>query len=423
LAGEAQKSTGRCFRSSDTMPKAEGGMQEGLLGQERSPTTDGERRGSVNSLEMSAADDTIEALSRKGVVCGGVVDDAKRRSRHCCADWADAFRTLEDASKTCSSALFMFMALFFVEVALAEACRDQTDGAVGVTEFMLLIALSGVVQSLVGAQPLVVLRPTGPIVLTTVSLFQLSGQLWPDEADDPPARVQRFYQLASATGIFVAINMSLIAGFELSRFCDRLTQFTLEIFEVFVCSVLIYEASRSIIDSFGDTVSPPTGAEGEYTFGDALFSLVLTFVVFSLAMLFSFIDALRISTPAVRGLLTDYALPLGVFAAVALSYVPGPGVVRRIPMPAEFSPTYEDPETGEPRNWGVNAFAVLPTALGGSSPWYCVLVALAASVPVTSLFYVDQNVTGLLLQQPSNKLGKGSYYHASFLFVGIINGM
>ena len=50
---------------------------------------------------------------------GGVVDDAKRRSRHCCADWADAFRTLEDASKTCSSALFMFMALFFVEVALS----------------------------------------------------------------------------------------------------------------------------------------------------------------------------------------------------------------------------------------------------------------------------------------------------------------
>ena len=396
-------------------------MQEDLLG-ERSPHI--ERRASLNNIELdSAEDDTAEALSRKGLCCGGVVDDAKRRSRHCCSDWADGFRSLEDASKTVSSALFMFMALFFVEVALAEAARDQTDNAVGVTEFMLLIALSGVIQSLVGAQPLVVLRPTGPIVLTTVSLFQLSGTLWPAEADDPPARVQRFYQLASATGFFVAINMSIIAAFELSRFCDRLTQFTLEIFEVFVCSVLIYEASRSILESFDDAVSPPTGTDGEYTFGDALFSLQLTFVVFFLAMLCSFIGFFRVFNPTVRGLLTDYALPLGVFAAVALSYVPGPGVVRRIPMPPEFSPTFENPVTGEPRHWGVNVFAVLPTGLGGSSPWYCVLVALASSIPVTALFYVDQNVTGLLLQQPSNKLGKGSYYHASFLFVGVINGM
>lgn len=400
-------------------------MNDGLLG--NSPPNlragGGEKRASLNSIELEGTDDTIAALSRKGgLCCGGVTDDAKRRSRHCWSDWADSFRSVEDASKTFSSALFMFMALFFVEVALAEAARDQTDNAVGVTEFMLLISLSGIVQSLVGAQPLVVLRPTGPIVLTTVSLFQLSGSLWPAEADDPAARVQRFYQLASATGFFVAVNMTIIATFELSRFCDRLTQFTLEIFEVFVCSVLIYEASRSILDSFDEAVSPPTGAVGEYTFGDALFSLVLTFVVFALAMLFSFSGSLRVFTPGVRSLLIDYALPLGVFAAVALSYVPGPGVVRRIPMPPEFSPTFENPESG-PRDWGVNVFAVLPIALGGSSPWYCVLVALASSIPVTALFYVDQNVTGLLLQQPSNKLSKGSYYHASFLFVGIINGM
>jgi hypothetical protein len=33
-------------------------------------------------------------------------------------------------------------------------------------------------------------------------------------------------------------------------------------------------------------------------------------------------------------------------------------------MPTEFSPTFEG------RSWGVNAIAVLPSALGGSSPWY-----------------------------------------------------
>lgn len=82
-------------------------------------------------------------------------------------------------------------------------------------------------------------------------------------------RVQRFFQLSCATGVFVAVEMGVIAGLELNRYIDRLTQvgigthsdtfrcrwlfqgglslcvatqFTLEIFEVFVCSVLIYVA-------------------------------------------------------------------------------------------------------------------------------------------------------------------------------------
>lgn len=130
-----------------------------------------------------ADDDTAAALSRKGCFCGGVVDDVRRRSRYYGSDWCDPFRSVDDALKTLSSAVYMFMALFFVEVALAEAARDETDGAVGVTEFLFLIALSGIAQTVVGAQPLVVLRPTGPIVLVTTSLYELSGTLWPAEGE------------------------------------------------------------------------------------------------------------------------------------------------------------------------------------------------------------------------------------------------
>eukprot|EP01047_Picozoa_sp_COSAG01_P086026 COSAG01_NODE_19161_length_1027_cov_0.801724_1_plen_131_part_10 len=50
-------------------------------------------------------------------------------------------------------------------------------------------------------------------------------------------------------------------------------------------------------------------------------------------------------------------------------------------------------------------------------------MALLASVPVTALFYVDQNVTQLLLQQPAARLAKESYYHQNFLFVGCVNAI
>ena len=114
----------------------------------------------------------------------------------------------------------MFMALWFTEVALAESAREDTNGAIGVTEFLLVNCAAGVVQSLLGPQPLVVLRPTGPAVLVTVQIYQLSLRVWPDEADADGVTA-RFLQLYSITGLWVGLYMAVISALELSRFCAR----------------------------------------------------------------------------------------------------------------------------------------------------------------------------------------------------------
>ena len=36
-------------------------------------------------------------------------------------------------------------------------------------------------------------------------------------------------------------------------------------------------------------------------------------------------------------------------------------------------------------------------------------------------FYMDQNVSSLLTQQPYMRLQKGFYYHSSFLIIGVLN--
>ena len=152
---------------------------------------------SVEAAVLSDGANAI-ALARKGYVFGGVADDARRRPRHCHSDWCDPFASWPNAQKTASGAIFMFMALWFTEVALAESTREDTNGAIGVTEVLLVNCAAGVLQSLLGPQPLVVLRPTGPVVLVTVQVYELSQRVWPDEADADSATA-RFLQLYSIT--------------------------------------------------------------------------------------------------------------------------------------------------------------------------------------------------------------------------------
>ena len=255
------------------------------------------------------------ALARKGCVLGGVADDARRRSRHCRSDWCDPFGSWQNGQKTASGAVFMFMALWFTEVALAESAREDTNGAIGVTEFLLVNCAAGVVQSLLGPQPLVVLRPTGPVVLVTVQIYQLSLRVWPDEADADGVTA-RFLQLYSITGLWVGLYMAVISAFELSRFCASLTRFTLEVFEAFVCSVTFWLGFQRILLLFQREFT------AAFTFGDALFSLILSSVTFFLGMILSSLGGTKAFTAKARELIADYAVALAVVLTIAISFVP-----------------------------------------------------------------------------------------------------
>ena len=150
------------------------------------------RRESVN-LNVHHLDN-YRALARKdSCVCGGVADDVQRRREHCRSDWAQPFASWQDARVNLAGGVFYFVALWFCVVSLAEVAREDTESSVGVKEFLLLTSFAGVLQSLVGVQPLLVLRPTGPVVLIMVQLFELSKILWPVDSSvgQDPATFQR----------------------------------------------------------------------------------------------------------------------------------------------------------------------------------------------------------------------------------------
>ena len=100
-------------------------------------------------------------------LCEGVAREAVQRRAHCFGDYCTALRY---PSKTLAAALFMFFATLFSTVALGHLIEKRTGNRIGLSEYLAMNAIAGVTHALIGAQPLLVLRPTGPITAITEKL-------------------------------------------------------------------------------------------------------------------------------------------------------------------------------------------------------------------------------------------------------------
>ncbi|CAN0422551.1 unnamed protein product, partial [Ectocarpus sp. 8 AP-2014] len=66
------------------------------------------------------------------------------------------------------------------------------------------------------------------------------------------------------------------------------------------------------------------------------------------------------------------------------------------------------------RSWIVPMFSVTP------------VVRLACAIPamlLTSLFFLDQNISARVVNSPRHKMTKGAAYHQDMLVLGIITGL
>ena len=174
-------------------------------------------------------------------------------------------------------------------------------------------------------------------------------------------------------------------------------------------------------------------------------STILLFVALSLHRMASSL----LFNPKINQFLVDYALAIACFVCIAVSYIPGARTKRKRRRTTRSHPPTNPtrpparPETppclghlvyveridlpdvegfsavptltlanGKPRHWTTN----LGTASGT-----CVGCAAVAAVPIVIFFFFDQNVSSLLCQTSDMKLKKGSYFHSSFMCMGVFD--
>ena len=112
------------------MPRKSGGTYARLSG------------GGVRTLSVRR-DPEFEGLQRFPGVCGGIVDDYRRR----CSFWlTDYTNGLVYWSKTLSAGLFMLFATLFSTIALGALVEKETEQRIGLSEYLLMNSVAGVVH-------------------------------------------------------------------------------------------------------------------------------------------------------------------------------------------------------------------------------------------------------------------------------------
>jgi hypothetical protein len=290
--------------------------------------------------------DPDEGLYRIGTVFGGIIDDYKRRMPY----YADDFKK-GLTKKTISSSLFMFFATFASTVALGVVIKRNTkcpdDGSfdncqpgssyLGVTEYLVMNSVAGMAHALFGCQPLLVLRPTGPITAFVTLLFNVSKSFKID-----------FQLFLAWTGIFVGFYMMLIAAFEVSRHIKLLTRFLHEIFAFFVCSIYVVDGIMGMNGRFTDTESLNItklrldGADEmidpasmDKSIAEAQFAFILTMILLVIAFKLHAMKSSRIGNDTINGYLVDYALTIALGIVIFVSYIPKMQVLILLLFPRE----------------------------------------------------------------------------------------
>jgi len=341
-----------------------------------------QRSSLVNS--SGAVDD---GLVRTGKLAGGMRNDIARRLPWYVSDWTDGFQAGKRL-KVLTAALYMFCACLAPGIAFGAFFAQHSGNETGVVEYLITQGVCGCIFAIVSGQPLIMLRPTGPITVFLAQLYEISVRL------ELP-----FLTVMAWTGISVGTYMIIIAvmdGCALIRFCSRFTQ---DGFGCFVSIIFIALGVGNIIDKF-------TLDEKSLLYSPT-HQLILTVSTLYVAWNLAGFNKTRFFKAGVRESISDFAVPAAIILATVASHLLSVQL-EPLPVPTTFGPT----KTG--RAWVVD---LLPVDHAGK----CILVGAISGVPLVLLFFIDQNVTSLLTQHPDHKLRKGAAFHYNFFILGVFN--
>jgi hypothetical protein len=201
-------------------------------------------------------------------------------------------------------------------------------------------------------------------------------------------------------GLWTMLFVIIMAATDLSCLIRFFTRFTDEIFSALISLIFIYQAGLALVEIFQNL---DKGLHHD----TALLSLLLALGTFYIAMSLSRFRRSSYLLPWMREFLADFGPTIAIvgmtLVAVSLKEV----FLDELPAPDEFGTTAERP-------WLVDMWAT-PVWVRWASAGPAILVAL--------LVYLDQNITGRLVNSPDHKLKKGEAYHLDLLVVGGLIGV
>ncbi|XP_030606890.1 anion exchange protein 2a [Archocentrus centrarchus] len=358
-----------------------------------------------------------EPLRRSGRLFGGLIKDVTRRYPQYLSDLQDAL------NPQCMAAIiFIYFAALSPAITFGGLLGEKTDGLIGVSELIVATALQGIVFSVLGAQPLLVIGFSGPLLVFEEAFYTfckvngieyLTGRVW--------------------IGLWLLLIVVLTVAFEGSILVRFVSRFTQEIFSFLISLIFIYETFAKLVKIFqehplhncyhgNNTISPPlcnytmvTRSTGKVV-GEpntALMSLVLMAGTYFIAFYLRKFKNSSFFPGRLRRIIGDFGVPIAILIMVLVDYSVEDTYTQKLNVPSGFSVS-----SPEKRGWVIS-----PLGSDGQFPIWMMGASILPAILVFILIFMESQITALIVSKKERMLVKGTGFHVDLLIIVVVGGV
>ncbi|KAJ6856460.1 boron transporter 4-like [Populus alba x Populus x berolinensis] len=333
----------------------------------------------------------------------GIIKDVRGRTACYKDDWVSG---LCSGLRILAPTFYIFFASALPVIAFGEQLSRDTDGSLSTVETLASTAICGIIHSILGGQPLLILGVAEPTVIMYTYLYNFSKGR--EELGQ-----KLFLAWAGWVCVWTALLLVLLAIFNAATIIFKFTRIAGELFGMLISVLFIQEAVRGVVSEFNTPKDESSKLE-EYQFQWRYANGLLS-VIFSLGVLFTALKSRRArswryGTGWIRGFIADYGVPLMVVLWTALSYVRPSEVPSGVPRRVHV-PLLSDVES-------VHHWTVIKDM--GKVPLTYIFAALIPAVMIAGLYFFDHSVASQMAQQKEFNLKNPSAYHYDVLLLGFM---
>ncbi|KAM0837672.1 hypothetical protein ACQ4PT_061496 [Festuca glaucescens] len=333
----------------------------------------------------------------------GITNDLRGRLTCYKKDWTGGFRA---GIRILAPTTYIFFASAIPVISFGEQLERSTDGVLTAVQTLASTALCGIIHSIVGGQPLLILGVAEPTVIMYTFMFSFAK----DRDDLGP---NLFLAWAGWVCVWTAILLFSMAVLGACSIINRFTRIAGELFGLLIAMLFMQQAIKGLVDEFRIPERENIKAlqfVPSWRFANGMFAIVLSFGLLLTALRSRKARSWRYGAGWLRGFIADYGVPLMVLVWTGVSYIPHDSVPKGIPRRL-FSPNPWSP--GAYDNWTVIK----------DMPHVPLMYIIGAFIPATMiavLYYFDHSVASQLAQQAEFNLRKPPSFHYDLLLLGFL---
>ncbi|XP_059448513.1 probable boron transporter 2 isoform X1 [Corylus avellana] len=333
----------------------------------------------------------------------GIKNDLHGRLMCYKQDWTGGFKA---GFRILAPTTYIFFASAIPVISFGEQLERDTDGVLTAVQTLASTALCGIIHSIAGGQPLLILGVAEPTVIMYTFMFNFAK-------DRPDLGSKLFLAWTGWVCVWTAILLFLLAILGACSIINRFTRIAGELFGLLIAMLFMQEAIKGLVNEFRipERESPKLiEFQPSWRFANGMFALVLSFGLLLTALKSRKARSWRYGSGGLRGFIADYGVPLMVLVWTAVSYIPYKSIPNGIPRRL-FSPNPWSP--GAYENW-----TVIKDML--NVPVLYIIGAFIPATMIAVLYYFDHSVASQLAQQKEFNLRKPPSFHYDLLLLGFM---